>query len=332
MPPPENGVPSEEAFEILGHETRLAILHALWEIHEGEAPPDSPVTFTTLRKHVEMRDGSQFNYHLGKLTGRFVEKTDQGYLLQRPGYRLISTVLSATGMKSVDVSPQPFEFDCEYCGAETLVGYHDEYLYHVCTECVGSFGERTSELVIPESESDTVGGLLGLFGVDPNWATESHTMDIEDLFLTRTYQQLQAVLTRLCNSCAGEVHGTVDICDDHEASAESVCQTCDRRYRVRVEYQCSTCKVVSGTPPGWVVVYHPVTVQFAYERGMAIGQPNNPDSLRDTYELAQGAEVTVTDEQAPEITVDFAIDSDRLRFRLDSDTNILDIDERASTE
>lgn len=329
MSPPEEGVPPEEAFELLGHETRLGILHALWEEHGGEGPPpDSPVTFTTLRKHVGMRDGSQFNYHLDKLTGRFIGKTDQGYFLRRSGYRIIQTVLSGTGINPVSVSPQPFEFDCEYCGAETVIGYHDEYLYHACTECVGSFDLAVDELAIPASASET-GGLLGLFGVDPNWTAAGHTMDVSDLYLRETYQTIQKVLTRLCDSCAGKIHGTVDICDDHEASSDSLCQTCDRRYRVRALYECSSCEEISGMPPGWVVVYHPVTVQFAFERGMVVGQPNDPESLRDTYEVAQSAEVAVSDEQAPEITVDFTIDPDVLRFRLDAELNVLDIDERA---
>lgn len=82
-------------------------------------------------------------------------------------------------------------------------------------------------------------------------------------------------------------------------------------------------------PPGWVFVYHPVTVKFAYERGMVVGHPNDPESLRDTYELAQSAEVTVIDEQSRTVTVDFAIDSNVLRFRLDTELNLLDVEERA---
>lgn len=331
MPPLEEGVPPEEAFKLLGHETRLGILHALWEEHGGEGPPpDSPVTFTALRKHVGLHDGSQFNYHLDKLTGRYIGKTDEGYFLRRPGYRIIQTVLSGTGMKPVSVSPQPFEFDCEYCDAETVVGYHDEYLYHACTECVGGWG-TAEEFPIPAPELGT-GGLLGLFGVDPNWAAAPHTMDIRDLYLREIYQTIQSVLTGLCDSCYGEIHGTVDICQDHEATSDALCQACDRRYRIRVVYECSSCEEKSGMPPGWVVVYHPATVQFAFEQGMVIGQPNDPESLRETYDLARSADVTVTDEQELEISVDFAIDSDVLRFRLDTELNVLEIDERTSVE
>lgn len=330
MSPPDDGVPPEDVFELLGHETRLAILHSLWQEHGGEGPPpDAPVSFTTLRKAVGLRDGSQFNYHLDKLTGRFVRKTDQGYSLRRPGYRIIQTVLSGTGMKSVSVPPEPFDFDCEYCGAETVVGYQEEYLYHACTECPGSFGRTIGEFVVPPSVPDT-GGLLGLFGVDPNWALGSHTMDITDLLLSETYLAIQSVLTGLCESCAGEIDRTVDVCDDHPASSDTVCRACERRYRIRALYECTRCQKLSGMPPGWVVVRHPATVQFAFERGMTIGRPNDADSLGNTYELARSADVAVADERAPEISVEFSIGSDVLRFRLDDKMDILDIDEPAS--
>jgi DNA-binding transcriptional ArsR family regulator len=48
-----------EAFAVVGNETRLAILEALWR------SPERPVTFSDLRRRVGMRDSAQFNYHLG---------------------------------------------------------------------------------------------------------------------------------------------------------------------------------------------------------------------------------------------------------------------------
>ena len=58
-----------EAFSVVGNETRLAILEALW------AAPERPVTFSELRSRVGMADSAQCNYHLYRLTGQFVAKT-----------------------------------------------------------------------------------------------------------------------------------------------------------------------------------------------------------------------------------------------------------------
>ena len=69
-----------EAFSILGHETRLAILLALWEAYEPFAA-ENAVPFAELRRHVGMRDGSQFNYHLSRLVGHYVQKTETRYEL-----------------------------------------------------------------------------------------------------------------------------------------------------------------------------------------------------------------------------------------------------------
>ena len=57
-----------DAFALIGNETRLAILEALW------AADERPVSFSELRRAVGMRDSAQFNYHLQKLTGHFVTR------------------------------------------------------------------------------------------------------------------------------------------------------------------------------------------------------------------------------------------------------------------
>lgn len=53
-------------------EPRLKILNSL-------AEADGPLTFSTLRESVGTIYSGQFNYHLRKLDGLFVRKTDDGY-------------------------------------------------------------------------------------------------------------------------------------------------------------------------------------------------------------------------------------------------------------
>ena len=68
---------TEEAFTALSDATRIGILRTLWDAEDHEA------TFTELREAVGMRDSGQFNYHLDKLTGRFVTTTPWRRLYSR---------------------------------------------------------------------------------------------------------------------------------------------------------------------------------------------------------------------------------------------------------
>lgn len=66
-------------FALLSDETRLRIVRAL-----AAADPE-PLGFTALRERVGARDAGRFNYHLGRLRDRLVEKTADGYVLTEAG-------------------------------------------------------------------------------------------------------------------------------------------------------------------------------------------------------------------------------------------------------
>lgn len=76
-----------DTFTLLSDETRVRIVLAL-----DEAPDDRPLRFSELRSAVGVRDGGRFNYHLDRLCGRLVEKTDDGYALSREGERVAAIV------------------------------------------------------------------------------------------------------------------------------------------------------------------------------------------------------------------------------------------------
>jgi DNA-binding transcriptional ArsR family regulator len=77
----------DAAFATLGSETRFAVLRAL-------AEADDAVSFSALRDRVGMADSGQFNYHLDRLVGHFVERADDGYRLAPAGERVAEAVLS----------------------------------------------------------------------------------------------------------------------------------------------------------------------------------------------------------------------------------------------
>ena len=79
-----------DAFALIGNETRLSILEALWRADDG------PVRFSVLNEMVGMRDSAQFNYHLGKLTDQYVRKTEDGYELRTAGAKVVRAVLAGS--------------------------------------------------------------------------------------------------------------------------------------------------------------------------------------------------------------------------------------------
>jgi len=79
-----------DALELLSDETRLAIVLEL--AAEGAVPDDDPMSFSTLRRRVGVRDSGRFNYHLDRLRDRYVEHGPDGYRLTSQGVAVAATV------------------------------------------------------------------------------------------------------------------------------------------------------------------------------------------------------------------------------------------------
>ena len=105
----------DEAFSVLGNETRLEILRTL-------GASAGPLTYAKLYERVEYDDPSNFSYHLNKLVGHFVRKTDDGYYLYDAGRRVVEAVVSGAVSDSTVVEPTETEKDCPFCGAPVAIG------------------------------------------------------------------------------------------------------------------------------------------------------------------------------------------------------------------
>ena len=124
----EECLPPADAFAIVGNETRLEILEALWAA-------DRPAAFSDLRRSVGMRDSAQFNYHLDRLRGQFVRRTDDGYEFRQAGKAVVRAVLAGTYNQDPELEPFPVEGECVVCGGGLQASYRDEAFLIGCTEC-----------------------------------------------------------------------------------------------------------------------------------------------------------------------------------------------------
>ncbi len=109
----------EDAFGALGNETRMTTLRVL-------ADADGPLPFSELRDRVGMPDSGQFNYHLDKLVGHFLARTDAGYGLRRAGDRVVEAVLSGAVTEAPTLELTDVDEQCFRCDGGVKVGFREE--------------------------------------------------------------------------------------------------------------------------------------------------------------------------------------------------------------
>lgn len=121
--------PPEEAFSILGNETRMGILQALWD--------DDRLSFSELRERVGAADSGNFNYHLNRLADHFIRRTEEGYELRYGGEQVIRAVLMGSITEDPNLRPVEIDAKCPYCGSAVEMRYEDDRLMVRCTCCDG---------------------------------------------------------------------------------------------------------------------------------------------------------------------------------------------------
>lgn len=122
-----------DAFALVGDETRLGILEALWRL-------ETPARFSEIRDHVGTATSSRFNYHLGELTEQFVRRTEDGYELRTAGRKVVQAVVAGS---FTDHSERPIDIEdpCVRCGHELRAEYSDEMLTITCPACGHGHGQ-----------------------------------------------------------------------------------------------------------------------------------------------------------------------------------------------
>ena len=118
----------ETVFKALSDEIRVDILLALWDA-------DAPATFSALREAVGVADSGQFNYHLDKLTDRFVAKGEDGYELTLAGKQIVGAIQAGAVTMEGSIEPIALDEPCQACGGEWTLSYEDETVRVECESC-----------------------------------------------------------------------------------------------------------------------------------------------------------------------------------------------------
>lgn len=301
------GLSPGKAFNALGNEIRTQILRTL-----GEA--DKPLTFSELSDRVGHHDSGNFNYHLKKLEGHFIRKTDEGYRLSQAGRRIVEAVFS--GAVTEDPIPRPIEIErpCQVCGAPIEVIFHPGRVEFYCTECEGVYGKSYSTGV--ETSADR--GYLGYLPFPPAGFKDRTPEEVYRAAEVWGNLEVLSMANGVCPKCSGPIEHSFEVCEEHDAT-DGTCKQCNSRYAVMVHASCTNCiHNVKGTILLRLFSNNDV-LAFKINHGfnpVAPSSRNNPLS---------NFEEEILSLEPFEALYTFTYDGDELTLRVDDGLNVVDV-------
>lgn len=297
-------ITADSAFGLLGNETRFRILQRLSEAAE-------PVPFSELRDRVGVSDSGRFNYHLHKLEGQFVEKTDGGYQLLPTGRRVIGGVLS--GVLTEDPAIERIEIDrpCEYCGASIDVSVAPGNISMYCSRCPGTYGESHAS-----GRGQTADrGYLGRLTLPPAGFQHRSPEEIYRAAQVWGHLEILSIANAVCPRCSAPLGRAVKACEDH-AIDDGLCGNCGNRYPIAVTLECTNCIFAGHGGVGLLLFGHPAVQAFKVGHGENLVAPTagaNPLS-------SHVEELLSTDPFAARVT--YRYEDDAITLSIDDDLDV----------
>jgi hypothetical protein len=255
----------------------VKLLLDLWREGRQEAIP-----YSALQAAVGIEDSGRFTYHLKRLTGSFVEKTDEGYRLTPVGLAVVDAVHSGLLAGAGDRDPGPIDARCRDCGAALMLAYENGYATIRCDAC----GRTLSQFLFPPQ------GLAVRESADAAAAA----------FGAHVRAALDRAVAGVCPYCAGR--STVGSLAD----AGTVPQE-----RVTFVARCRDCEARVTVSAAALVSFDPAVVSFLHGRDV--------DTRAPLWEQAwyHDATATVRERDPPTVDVTIAVDGDRLDLTVESD-------------
>lgn len=94
------------------------------------------LSFSELREQADIDvTSSQFNYHLQKLVGQFLERIDDGYRLRPEGRLLYKRLVAGTFDRRSLLSSTPVGMDCYYCSNPVEATFDEGVVRIQCPGC-----------------------------------------------------------------------------------------------------------------------------------------------------------------------------------------------------
>lgn len=225
-----------EAFKQVAHEIRFEILRAL-------DAADDTLAFEEVRDAVSVSDPGQVNYHLDKLCGRFVERSDDGYRLTTPGRRVVGAVLAGGYTKNIDADPVALDADCAVCDRELGIHFEDHRVRVSCDFC-------GFDVTAPEMSPGALEG--------------RPRSEIPHAVNAMLYRHLFAGYYGYCRFCDGPVDREVLLADEDAAPNWIDGEV----FEAIVDYDCRNCGYRWPATVPAAFVLHPAVVAFHHDHGI----------------------------------------------------------------
>jgi DNA-binding transcriptional ArsR family regulator len=308
------GPHATEAFALLGDETRLSILLALWEEYDPHAD-DHAVPFSRIFERIDYEDPGNLRYHLEKLRGPFIEQhaEREGYELRETGLKLVRAVIAGAGVSDVTRDATEIDQSCPLCGAPTAVRYRDGLVIHACTECEG-----------PTPEATDVEGFLSAVPFEPAGLADRTPEEIRVASWVAARRQVHALFDRLCPSCSGTVDGWLECCAEHDSTG--ICERCGRKFGSWARFQCRTCKNHSVSSPKALALFHPAVIAFYDDHGVSTRvRADDFESAKRVFGLMDAHAMELVAREPPRVAVTASLEGDEICLTFDKTVSVVDV-------
>lgn len=274
----------QEAFALLGHRLRLEILLALFA--DWRAAHTEPRGYAELMRAVGEPDSGKFNYHLRKLTGPYVRKTDTGYVPTASATALYRAVLATRPTAQTTRTTLDPEADCPSCGVPLAGRYEGGFVSVTCPACAST--RAAFSYPFPQN------GLDGRSDAEVFAALDRRIR--AEVGLARSGQ---------CPDCAGEVAVTI--------TPEAL----DAPDEEPVELSCETCT--------WQVSVDPLTPLLSETRvASALSEIGIPVETSNAWELPTPT-ATDTSEESSALRLEVTHDGMTARIYVDRDLQVVGV-------
>lgn len=281
----------EEAISILGEQTRMEIIVELGKAWDEHRHQQQKLGFSELMEAVGLTDSGRFNYHLDKLVGSFVAKSEDGYWLPNPGMKLYRLIVSGTvterGMREeIDVD------DCPSCGGTVRARYRgDNALVFICKDC------NTGYAVIPFS---------------PRGFTNRTDDEALQAAFRSFYSELRLAREGICPACDGDVE--TKLIDDLSDRLDSLSAG-----GVISSLKCSVCNNYYYSDLSSVALTTDEVRRFLLDGGL------EPPLVREWHDVTVAADesVTVAQKDPLRVEITFAVKDETIAVTFDRDHQVV---------
>ncbi|WP_440991598.1 winged helix-turn-helix domain-containing protein [Haloarchaeobius baliensis] len=273
----------DDVFGLLGSEARVDILRALG------SRPDDEFSFSELFDAVAIDDSGNFNYHLEKLRGVFVRKTD-GYGLTHAGKSVVGAMYAGTYTANAAIEPISADWDCLLCGGEMLIHYEDERVRFRCEDC-----EEGASFPFPPGNLD-----------------EFDRDELPRAFARWYHQSFRKLFNGFCGVCSGRVER--ELLHPPESIEEG-------RGPSEVAFECTRCGSFGVITGGSLVTMHPIVEGFLAEHGFDVSA-RHPSQI---WAELDDHEAFYDGHEQPAFGVRFAVDDEQVVATVTADGFVEDV-------